>query len=61
MGGSHERPLTPREKAARVKAAATTTIVRLLSVDVLIALIHLLVTCAAVFGWVHASGGEHAA
>lgn len=57
MGGNHERPLTVREKA---RLSTLSIIVRLLSVDVLIALLHLIVTCAAVFGWVHASG-EHAA
>jgi hypothetical protein len=55
MGGNHERPLTAREKA---KIKSLDLIVRLLSVDVLIALLHLLVTCAAVFGWVHTHGGE---
>lgn len=53
MGGNHERPLTRHQ---RVIEGALRNLTRLVEIDVLIALLHLVLTAAAVFGVIHAHG-----
>ena len=51
--GEHEKAPPPHPIIAR----CLSTLTRLVELDVLIAFLHLVVTCAAVFGLIHAHGG----